>query len=171
MLFRQKKWHYFSRQHAKYLSRNRIIFMNLELYLFYCALIGLAGGALASFIGMGIGLFAIPFFLYTMPLIGIPSNILPHVVVCTVTACITFTISTTAFIYHKNNWVCWHLVRWIAPIGLIGIFLGTTIANNIPGAHFKQIIALLLLFCTAVSFIRSKKKDSCTFLAYWKKAS
>ena len=119
--------------------------MNVDVYFMGCMFIGLIGGILAAFIGIGTGLLSLPFFIHAMPYIGVPANMLPEVVVCTATTCMAVTSTMASIVKHKNREVHWHVVLPATSIGIAGMIAGIVISHYIPANYFEKVIGVFLL--------------------------
>lgn len=130
--------------------------MNIEVYLFCCLLIGLVGGTFGAFIGMGTGLLSLPFFIHFMPALGVPSGILPEVVVCTATACMAVTCTIACILKYKNNQIHWDVVVPVICTGILGLIIGFIITHFIHADSFEKIVgAVLLLVLISTVFGRN----------------
>ena len=93
--------------------------------------IGLAVGFLAGFLGVGGGIIMVPLlYFWAFPAIHIPPEIIVHMCFGTSLAIIIPTSLSSSYAHAKAGNVDWHMVLLLAVPGILGSFLGSTLAAH-----------------------------------------
>lgn len=116
-----------------------------QLLLFVVALLacGVVAGVLAGLLGVGGGIVIVPMLFHVFLAYGIaPATAMP-LAVGTSLSTIVLTSVISARHHHRRGTVDWTLARrWLAPV-LVGVVLGTALAQVVPGATLKVAFGIL----------------------------
>ncbi len=118
-------------------------------------LLGAFAGVLAGLLGVGGGLVIVPMLVIAFEFQNFPPELIMHLALGTSLASIMFTSVSSASSHHKRGAVIWQIVKYITPGILIGTYLGTCVASNIP-AYILQIIFSTFLFYVSYQMIMGK---------------
>ncbi|WP_037586233.1 sulfite exporter TauE/SafE family protein [Stenoxybacter acetivorans] len=102
--------------------------------------VGSCAGFLAGLLGVGGGMLVVPIVLWTLKIQGIETAHSQHLAIGTSFAVMVFTSFSSMMAHYRNQAVNWHVVRYMAPMMVIGTVFGSVAARFIPGN------ALLLFF-------------------------
>ena len=108
--------------------------------------IGIISSIFTSFVSGGAGLVTAPLLFF----LGIP----PYMAVATpkVGALGIALGSITRF--WKTNFIIWKYIPILVPVSILASFLGVELLLSVPEQYVKTIIALLILFAVALTFLR-----------------
>ena len=124
----------------------------LELFLYL--LLGTFSGYLAGLFGIGGGIIIIPVFFYIFTyIVGVPEEVLAHIVLGTSLGVIVFSSMASAYSHHKKKAVIWDLLKIIAPSICLGTALGAFTASYIPSSTLQGLVAMLYPFRWLSSFL------------------
>ncbi len=107
----------------------------------YLAL-GAVAGILAGLLGIGGGLVLVAALVWLLPSQGIPADQAVHVALATALASIVFTGLSSARSHHRRGSVLWPTVAWLVPGVLLGGWLGSLLATQLPAAALRGLIAV-----------------------------
>jgi uncharacterized membrane protein YfcA len=110
-------------------------------------LVGAFAGTLAGLFGIGGGVIIIPalagIFLHNSL---IPPEYVMHMAVGTSLGTVVVTASSSMYAHHKRLSVVWPMVRKMAPGLLIGVIVGSMIAQFLPSSFLRVFFSLFLVF-------------------------
>ncbi|PLX79983.1 MAG: sulfite exporter TauE/SafE family protein [Desulfuromonas sp.] len=117
------------------------IFSLTTILLFF--LFGSLAGFLAGLLGIGGGVILVPLFIWGFKLAGFaPVNIV-HLAFGTSLAIIIPTALSSTFGHRKRGNVDWHQVMSLAIGGIVGAFVGATIAAQVEGDYLKGLFGVM----------------------------
>ena len=118
--------------------------MIIELVLSLLAL-GAIVGVLAGLLGIGGGLQVVPALVFLLPMAGIDPALAMHFALATSLSTIIFTSGSSAINHIKFGNFELLAVKWLIPGVVIGGFLGSYIADWIPGQYLSKVFAVIVL--------------------------
>ncbi|BCA79713.1 sulfite exporter TauE/SafE family protein [Desulfuromonas sp. AOP6] len=107
--------------------------------------LGSCAGFLAGLLGIGGGVILVPLFLWAFPLAGFHPDIVPHLAFGTSLAIIIPTAVSSTLMHRRHGNVNWHQVVWLVAGGILGAFLGGTVAAFLSGAWLKGLFGGMLM--------------------------
>lgn len=122
--------------------------------------LGSFAGVLAGLLGVGGGLVIVPMINYTLALQGITGEHTHHVALGTSLATIMFTSISSFITHHRNKAVIWNIVKYITPGILVGTFLGSRVAAQMPTNLLKGFFVVFLLYVGTQMLMNIKPKAS-----------
>lgn len=108
-------------------------------------LFGAIAGFLAGLLGIGGGVVLVPLFLWLFPVAGFPPELVVHTAFGTSLAIIMPTAISSTLGHRKRRNVNWQMVLYLAIGGILGAFLGSSLAAIIPGETLKICFGLMLM--------------------------
>ena len=121
--------------------------MNIEPQLiFELALMGACAGFVAGLLGIGGGMFMVPFMTFILTAKGFPADYVVKMAVATSLATICFTSLSSVRAHHKHGAVLWPVVKLLAPGILVGSLIGARIAVALPAKILSALFALFVAF-------------------------
>ena len=133
----------------------------MDTNLFYIIIIIITGagiGFASGLLGVGGGFIMVPVLYFLMTLMGIDPTIAIRVSVGTSLAVIVPTALSSAYGHYKRNSILIKPTIYIATTGIIGSFLGGTIATSIPGDILRNIFGIAVIIVALIMlFIRYPK--------------
>ncbi len=124
----------------------------METLLYYLP-VGAVAGLIAGLLGLGGGVVMVPALVIVFPLLGLPDNLLMHLVVGTSLAAIVPTSASSVYAHYLVGAVSWQIFRQLAPWMLIGAVFGGEIAHLLPSIVLQRIFAAYVLIAS-VQMIR-----------------
>ena len=119
--------------------------------------IGMAVGFLAGFLGVGGGIIMVPLlYFWAFPAIHIPPEIIVHMCFGTSLAIIIPTSLSSSYAHAKAGNVDWHMVLLLTVPGILGSFLGSTLAAHVNGSLLKSFFGVLLMAISAQMIFQKK---------------
>lgn len=112
--------------------------------------LGLTAGFLSGLLGVGGGIVLVPGLYYIFTSLGFPDEVLMHMAVGTSLAVIVPTGFSSARSHYKRGNVDLSLVKKIGIGILIGVGIGTYIADLVSGEELQGIFATCLLLMAAI---------------------
>ena len=113
---------------------------------FEFALIGMAAGYLAGFLGVGGGLIMVPamtfLFLHDTESSGVTADVAIHTAIATSLATMLVTSLSSLGAHHRKGAVLWPLVRLMAPGMVVGGVLGAVLASHLSGEILAKVFAV-----------------------------
>ncbi len=128
----------------------------LILYMVF----GAIAGVLAGLLGVGGGLVIVPMINYALMLQNIEGPYTHHVALGTSLASIMFTSISSFLTHHRNRAVIWDIVKQVTPGILVGTFVGSKIASNMPITVLKGFFVVFLLYVGTQMLLNIKPKAS-----------
>jgi len=107
------------------------------------AILGSFAGFAAGLLGIGGGVILVPLFLWLFPIAGFPPDLIVHTAFGTSLAIILPTSISSTLGHRKRGNVDWHMVAFLALGGIIGSFIGSSVAAVIPGDKLKMCFGLM----------------------------
>ena len=104
---------------------------------------GIVAGFLAGLLGIGGGVILVPLFLWFFPLAGFPAELVVHTAFGTSLAIILPTAVSSTLGHRKRGNIHWGMVTYLSLGGIVGGFLGATVAAWIPGTILKICFGIL----------------------------
>jgi len=113
---------------------------------FEFALIGMAAGYLAGFLGVGGGLVMVPamtfLFLHDTASSGVTADVAIHTAIATSLATMLVTSVSSLSAHHRKGAVQWPLVRMMTPGLVVGGVLGAILASRLSGEMLQKVFAI-----------------------------
>ena len=115
-------------------------------------LVGSCAGFLGGLLGIGGGVIVVPALIFLFQYLDLfpnslyPDNTLLLMALATSMASIIFTTGAAAFTQYRKNNILWDIVRKWAPFLVIGSFLASYVAKDLPAIFIKIFIATFILF-------------------------
>lgn len=121
--------------------------MTSELLLLIPLLLacGVVAGLLAGLLGVGGGIVIVPMLYHVYTGLGIPVDTAMPLAVGTSLSTIVFTSVMSARSHHRRGTVDMELVRRWALFILLGVGVGTAVANLVSGSLLKTLFGVLLI--------------------------
>jgi len=119
--------------------------------------LGAAAGFLAGLLGIGGGIVLVPGLYYAFTHLGYGDSNLMHLAVGTSLAIIIPTGLSSALAHRKKGAVRMELVRMIGPGIVIGVCLGSLIADSLTGQTLQIVFAIALCILAAIMQIDPQK--------------
>jgi uncharacterized protein len=118
--------------------------------------LGAASGFVAGLMGVGGGMFLVPFLTVIYTAQEFPREHVVHMAVATSLATILFTSVSSVRAHHQHGAVLWHVVRVLAPGILLGSLAGAQLAAFVPTVGLAYAFGLFLAFA-ATQMLRDRK--------------
>lgn len=135
----------------------------LELFAF--CLLGVFAGLLAGLFGIGGGLIIVPVLADLFERQGIDTSLIMIMAITTSLATIVLTSVSAMIAHHKLGNINWQSVRYMVPWMLIGVMLGSIIADNIPSQVIRMIFIIYLLHTGIKMALSLETKSRCWHLS------
>ena len=137
--------------------------MNIELQLIVeLILMGAVAGFLAGLMGIGGGMFMVPFMTFILTAKGFPADYVVKMAVATSLATICFTSLSSVRAHHQRGAVLWPVVKLLAPGILLGSLIGAQIAVALPTKILSTVFALFVAFSATQMILDRKPKPTRT---------
>lgn len=114
--------------------------------VFICLAFGCFSGVLAGLFGIGGGIVLVPFFMVLLEWQGVASDLVMLMAVATSLATIIVTSLAATFTQHSLGAVIWPYVFNLSIGILLGVLLGTFVADALLSDNLRLIFGLYLLF-------------------------
>jgi len=131
----------------------------MTYWLLYAALGGFAG-VLAGLLGVGGGLIIVPVLTFLFTAQHMPDHYIIHLALGTSLASIIFTSVSSLRAHHGRGAVNWQAFRLISPGILIGTFLGSWVAAQLPARFLKGFFVLFLYYVALQMLLNVKPTPS-----------
>lgn len=131
----------------------------METLLYYLP-VGAVAGLLAGLLGLGGGVVIVPALVIVFPLLGIPDELLMHLVVGTSLATIVPTSASSVYAHYRRDAVNWQIFRQFAPWMLVGAVAGGQVAHLLNSSVLQRMFAVYALLVTVQMLSSSGKKES-----------
>ena len=105
---------------------------------------GALAGTLAGLLGIGGGVIIVPVLALVFQHQGVAIDVLMHVSIGTSLATIVVTSLSSIRAHHQRGAIDWALFRRITPGIIVGGFLGSVLADAIPGAELRVLFAIFM---------------------------
>lgn len=132
--------------------------MEISIYnIFQFLVIGTAVGFLGGFMGVGGGVILIPLLTFwAFPAMGVHPEVMVHLAFGTSLAIIIPTSLSTSLAHSRAGNVAWKVVALLALTGIIGSFLGSTLAATLRGPVLKTLFGVILVITSAQMLLQKK---------------
>ena len=104
--------------------------------------IGVIVGLLAGLFGVGGGLVIVPALVFVFARIGVDNSVAVHLAIGTSLATIILTSLSSIRAHHLRGAVLWPQVRHLTPGILIGVAMGTLLADAMPAHLLRRVFAV-----------------------------
>ena len=105
---------------------------------------GALAGTLAGLLGIGGGVIIVPVLAMVFQHQGVAIDVLMHVSIGTSLATIVVTSLSSIRAHHKRGAIDWSVFRRITPGIIVGGFLGSVLADAIPGEELRVLFAIFM---------------------------
>jgi uncharacterized protein len=129
--------------------------IDLTLLLSLLAL-GCFTGFLAGLLGIGGGMLMVPFMTMLFTAQHFAPQHIVHMAVATSLATILFTSISSIRAHHARGAVRWDIVRWLAPLALVGTVVGAQFASRLKTPWLALFFGLFVGY-SALQMLSSKK--------------
>jgi len=119
--------------------------------------IGITVGFMGGFLGVGGGIIMIPLLTYwAFPTMNVSPEVIVHLAFGTSLAIIIPTSLAGSLAHIKNDNVLWRIVILLAIPGIIGSFLGSTLAAYLKGPLLQALFGVVLVITSLQMFLEQK---------------
>lgn len=125
----------------------------ITILIIALATLGCVAGVLAGLLGIGGGIVLVPGLLYIFQALGMESESLIHVCVGTSLALIIPNGLMSARSHWKKDAVDMHLVKVIGVGILLGVAIGTVIADNLAGPSLQLVFACAVVVLAVLMIV------------------
>lgn len=132
--------------------------MIVVLYL----ILGAAAGLIAGLFGVGGGLIIVPALIFSFSFLGLSEVVLTQIAIGTSLATIVFTSLSAIKTHHSKKAINWSLVKDLTFGIVVGVILGSLLADHLPGAILQIIIGCYALIVAVQMGFNLKPKASAT---------
>ncbi len=112
-------------------------------------LVGAFAGTTAGLLGLGGGVVVVPALYMVFSAQGMSNELIMHMAVGTSLATIVFTSVSSIYTHHQHGAVQWSLVRYLAPGIIVGVILGSLLADAMNSDTLRMIFGLFELAVAA----------------------
>ena len=105
--------------------------------------LGALAGFLAGLLGIGGGVILVPLFIWAFKVAGIDPSVIVHLAFGTSLLIIIPTAFSSTLGHRKRGNVEWHQVFYLALGGVMGAFVGASIAAIVDGQYLKSLFGLM----------------------------
>jgi uncharacterized protein len=132
--------------------------MEISTYnMFQFLVIGTAVGFLGGFLGVGGGIIMIPLLTFwAFPAMQVHPEVMVHLAFGTSLAIIIPTSLSGSLAHSRAGNVVWKVVGILALTGVIGSFVGSTLAATLKGAVLKTLFGIVLVITSAQMILQKK---------------
>ena len=120
--------------------------------------IGLITGIMAGLFGIGGGLLVVPALIYLFTVQNFPPQIMMHLAVGTSLAIIMGTASSSVWAHQRHHAINWPVVKLLAPVLIIGCWLGVQLAHLLSTDIMMYIFAAFV-WVIAIKMALTKNKQ------------
>lgn len=117
---------------------------------------GCVAGIIAGLLGVGGGIVIVPVLFVMLPLLGVPEELRMHIAVGTSLAVIIPTSFNSARSHYKKGAVDTGILKALAPMVLVGVFVGLIFTGNVRGDVLTAIFATIALLVAAQMLLLPK---------------
>lgn len=110
-----------------------------------CLALGTVAGVLAGLLGIGGGIVIVPGLALVLLGSGVPADRLMQVAVGTSLATIIVTALASIHAHQRRGAIRWHIVRHLTPGVVVGAFVATVIADQLPTRALAVTFGLFLI--------------------------
>ena len=107
-------------------------------------LMGAVAGTLAGLLGIGGGIIIVPVLALVFQQQGVSIDVLMHVSIGTSLATIVVTSLSSIRAHQKHGAIDWSVFKRITPGIIIGGFLGSVVADAIPGDELRLVFSIFM---------------------------
>lgn len=119
---------------------------------------GGVAGILAGLLGVGGGIVIVPMLALTLPMLGVPGNLVQHLALGTSLASIIVTSLSSMRAHHGRGAVRWDIWRAVAPGILAGTFFGGIAAAHVPTGALRVFFVCFLYVVAAQMLLDLRPK-------------
>ncbi len=130
-------------------------------------MLGAIAGATAGLLGLGGGVIIVPALYMLFSAQGIPSELVMHMAIGTSLATIIFTSLSSISAHHQQRGVEWPLVRQLLPGILLGVVVGSLIADQLDSRTLRLFFGFFELFVAAQILFSLIPKSQRTVHSRW----
>ncbi len=138
----------------------------VESLLIYLVL-GAVAGATAGLLGLGGGVIIVPALFLLFSAQGLPSEQVMHMAIGTSLATIIFTSLASIYTHHQQQGVEWLRVRQLLPGILLGVVVGSLIADQLDSHSLRLFFGFFELFVAAQILFSLIPKSQRTVHSRW----
>lgn len=121
---------------------------------------GAVVGFVAALLGVGGGFIVVPVMYWVMSGAGVPDDIALRTAFGTSLLVIVPTVASSTYRHHKNGAVVWRVATILGGCGLVGSFLGSTLAVYLPCEALKVGFGVFILVISARMLIGIKSEGA-----------
>ena len=118
--------------------------------------IGLLGGFVGGFLGLGGGIIFVPFLFFTFDYFQINPNYALQSAIVTSLSCVVISSLSALIKHNKNDLVEWDIFTRTLPGIVLGSSLGLTMVTILPTGYIKFIYTVLLVFISIYMFNKNQ---------------
>jgi len=130
--------------------------------------VGSLAGLLAGFFGVGGGVILGPFLLFFLQAQGLEVNLAARLAFGTSLFCAFFNSVFSVYRHNRQRNVEWRVVPYLAVSAIVGAYLGSSVASQLPGEILKKILALVLVVLAVQVFFGVGEKAGKAFRLDWR---
>lgn len=142
----------------------QILLETLPVYL----LLGVGVGICSGMLGLGGGVIIVPTLALVFPIFGIAEEIQMQLILGTSLAIIAPTSFAAMIAHNRKKAVLWPIVQQLAPMIIVGTFIGAYVAEYLPSELLKQIFGVFIVLAMGRSiverFMKKKVQDDASSL-------
>lgn len=142
----------------------QILLETLPVYL----LLGVGVGICSGMLGLGGGVIIVPTLTLIFPIFGIAEEIQMQLILGTSLAIIAPTSFAAMITHNRKKAVLWPVVQQLAPMIIVGTFIGAYVAEYLPSELLKQIFGVFIVLAMGRSiverFMKKKVQDDASSL-------
>ena len=131
----------------------------MEWWLAYLAM-GLFVGFFAGMLGIGGGVILVPLMVFVFGAQDFPADRILHLALGTSLCSIVFTSVSSVRAHQKRGAVLWEIVRQSAPGLVVGVLLGTLIADRLESRHLAMFFVAFVYYAAVQLFLDIKTRPS-----------
>lgn len=131
---------------------------SLQLSLLLFVGVGAFAGVLAGLFGVGGGAIIVPILIFIFTLQGFDAGLLVHLAIGTSFATIVVTSCGSVAAHHRLGNINWPVVKSMTPGLIVGVLLGSTLANELEGRYLQLAIAVFLILVALQMFFAVQPK-------------
>ncbi len=135
----------------------------LSPYLLILTLsLGACAGFAAGLLGIGGGVILVPLFLWLFPKAGFPAELVVHTAFGTSLAIVLPTAISSVLGHRKRGNIIWGMVLYLAAGGVVGSFVGSSLAAVLPGDKLKIAFGVMQIAVSLKLFFNRQNKQITT---------
>jgi uncharacterized membrane protein YfcA len=120
--------------------------------------VGSAVGFIAGLLGVGGGMFMVPFMALILDRVGFSPEVVVKLAIATSLATILFTSASSVRAQHRRGAVRWDLVKRFAPGMIVGSLIGAQFASSLRSGLLALIFGVFIAFM-ATQMLRPRKHE------------